>query len=313
MNKTAICIMMLEVLNSRGILKTNELADILDTNPRNISEYIKELQIAGYDIESIKGKNGGYYLNKKELFPVLRLTEEEKRLLDETNNYLLHRPDFINKKAYTLLASKISSSVNNLEQVKEVTIFDRFPLSIDTKVLEELYDKINNAIKNSVKIEVGYFSSNNREHTHILHPYKTFIYNNTWFLLAWNETVNDMGYFKLNRMNEVKVLNDKFTILRTYQESDYLDKFGMKQNGDYHHIVLDFYKLYIAISERVYGKNQVVKRIDKDITRLECDMQNEDMITSFVLGFGDKVKVIEPEWLKERIIDVAKKIIENGN
>ena len=96
-------------------------------------------------------------------------------------------------------------------------------------------------------------------------------------------------------------------------ESDYLDKFGMKQNGDYHHIVLDFYKLYIAISERVYGKNQVVKRIDKDITRLECDMQNEDMITSFVLGFGDKVKVIEPEWLKERIIDVAKKIIENGN
>lgn len=38
MGKSALCIRMLQILNSGKIYKVSELADLLETNPRNILE-----------------------------------------------------------------------------------------------------------------------------------------------------------------------------------------------------------------------------------------------------------------------------------
>ena len=64
MGKSAMCIQMLQILNSGRVYKASELADLLETNPRNIIEYKKELEEAGYYIISIPGKFGGYQLDK---------------------------------------------------------------------------------------------------------------------------------------------------------------------------------------------------------------------------------------------------------
>ena len=67
MGKTALCIRMLQILNTGRIYKVTELAEILNTNPRNIYEYKKELDEisidSGFYIETIPGKYGGYKLN----------------------------------------------------------------------------------------------------------------------------------------------------------------------------------------------------------------------------------------------------------
>ena len=59
MGKSANCIRMLLLLKARGFLTKEELAQLLETNIRNISEYRKELEEAGYRIESTTGKYGG--------------------------------------------------------------------------------------------------------------------------------------------------------------------------------------------------------------------------------------------------------------
>ena len=53
MGKTANCIMMLQILNVRDIVKISELSEMLETNPRNIIEYRKELEEIGYYIDSV--------------------------------------------------------------------------------------------------------------------------------------------------------------------------------------------------------------------------------------------------------------------
>ena len=65
MSKTSLSIQMLEILYSRGIVGIAELARLLDTNPRNIPEYKKVLEEAGYVIDTVPGRYGGYVLNKK--------------------------------------------------------------------------------------------------------------------------------------------------------------------------------------------------------------------------------------------------------
>jgi predicted DNA-binding transcriptional regulator YafY len=56
MNKAAACIKLIQILSVRNdYINTEELADLLETNPRNVREYIKELEVCGYTLESMKG------------------------------------------------------------------------------------------------------------------------------------------------------------------------------------------------------------------------------------------------------------------
>ena len=54
MNRCALCLQMLRLLKARGMMSRQELADELQTNIRNLSEFRKELETAGYVIESTR-------------------------------------------------------------------------------------------------------------------------------------------------------------------------------------------------------------------------------------------------------------------
>ena len=67
---------------------------MLETNIRNISEYRKELEEAGYRIESTTGKYGGYRLLPNSLFPVVSLRKDELQAVKEAQSYLKSHGDF---------------------------------------------------------------------------------------------------------------------------------------------------------------------------------------------------------------------------
>ena len=97
-----------------------------------------------------------------------------------------------------------------------------------------------------------------------------------------------------------------FRVLKTYQESDYLDEFGMKQNGNWYPIKLRLTGNYaMLVTERVYGKDQRVEKIDDRTTELSVKMQNKDSVLRFVLGFGKDCEVLEPTWLKDELMKVV--------
>lgn len=78
MNRTNLCIRMLQLLKARGKLNTTQLATELEVNPRNIREFKKELVLAGYNVEEVKGRYGGYILNDEYDLPVTIFTDEQK-------------------------------------------------------------------------------------------------------------------------------------------------------------------------------------------------------------------------------------------
>lgn len=128
------------------------------------------------------------------------------------------------------------------------------------------------------------------------------MYNLAWYVLAFNETINDVGYFKLNRIKEIELLNEKYYISKTFNEADYLDQYGMKNNGEYIPVSIEVSSPYAAlVKERIYGKNQQIISVDANTTILKCEMQNLASIVSFILGFGSKAKVLEPKEVKDAV------------
>ena len=114
MGKTSNCLKMLQILSSRRVYKGQELADILETNIRNIAEYRTELEMAGYYIEGIPGKYGGYRLITQSVIPTVRLNEAEQRALSSGAEYLKSRNDFPYSSDYEKAMGKVFAAVKHV-------------------------------------------------------------------------------------------------------------------------------------------------------------------------------------------------------
>lgn len=91
MNRTNLCIRMLQLLKARGKMNTTQLATELEVNPRNIREFKKELVLAGYNVEEVKGRYGGYILNDKYDLPVTIFSDEQRMLWCNPISLCVHK------------------------------------------------------------------------------------------------------------------------------------------------------------------------------------------------------------------------------
>ncbi len=310
-NKTAATIKLIQVLSARGeFISTSELADMIGTNPRNVKEYIKEIEVCGYKVDSLAGVYGGYRMNKASLLPAINLNNDEIKLLRDTVAYLSSKNDYFATGEIDCVMGKVLASLDDSRPVTPLTMVDKFPLAMAKDELQKRFTILNDGAESQYKVEIEYLSVSGKTKNHIIHPYKLFVYNGNWFVIAYNETVNDIGYFKLNRINNLFLTRNHFTVLKTYVEEDYLDGYGMVKNGEYYHVELELTNLNTVMKERVYGKNQSVIEIDDKHVKFSADMQNQEMILSFVLSFGNKCKVIEPAWLKDKVKEVLREELE---
>jgi predicted DNA-binding transcriptional regulator YafY len=285
------------------IIGVSELAEILETNPRNIPEYVRELREIGYDVRTVQGRYGGYYLERHNIFPSLKLSDKERDALMSGYEYLLARNDFMDRLEYGKAMGKITSAIMNRNTSEnETLIMNRYPLAMEQKDLQDRYLAVNQCIASKLVLDISYTASDNVESRRKIHPYKLYMYNNAWFVLAYDENTNEIRYFKLNRINKFEILGKKFRVLLAYKESDYLDEYGMKQNGEWYPIKLKITGKYaMLVKERIYGKNQTVEPIDKNTSILSVEMQNKEDILHFVLGFGANCEVLEPPWLRLKV------------
>lgn len=307
--RTSASIMMLQILYSRDLVSISELARLLGTNPRNIPEYKKELQYAGYLIDSVPGRYGGYRLVKQALFPSVKLEKAEQEALLRGFDYLLKRNDFLEKDSFGKAIAKISSAAVRSEQKDNTLIANRFPLAMPEEELTERYSAFSLCITSKREIEIEYLSTKNTVTKWFFHPFKLFMYNNAWCVLGQYRDSERVIYLKLNRVQKFSVTGNKFRIPLTYKESDYLDEYGMKQNGEWYPIKLKLTGPYaMLVKERIYGKEQTAEAVDENTSILSVSMQNIEAIKGFVLGFGTNCEVLEPLWLREKIMKEAEEI-----
>lgn len=65
MGKSYIALKLLDIMYDEKLHKISELQRELELSNSSVRIYVKELLDFGYDIQSYRGKNGGYKLDKK--------------------------------------------------------------------------------------------------------------------------------------------------------------------------------------------------------------------------------------------------------
>lgn len=311
MGKSAMCLQMLQILNSGKVYKCSDLAYLLETNSRNIIEYKKELEEAGYYITSIPGKYGGYKLEQTTVIPSLKFTQKEIDCLTFSSIFLTKYALFPEKKQYELAISKIFSTIKHQPIKNEIYVINKEPFVMDDDDLANRFSVVGKAIAEKKKMILKYFIDYDKIHETTFNPYDMFLYDDMWYVIGWDEVLCDISVVKLHLISLCDMLADKFVIYKYYNIHDYIDEYGFKKDNDWQHIKLKINNnLLMNFKERVYGKNLKITRTRGKTSTVDLDMVNKKDILNLVLEFGKDVVVLEPSWLIDELLSYQEYILK---
>lgn len=203
MSKVANMLKMLKILKDEKIHNMNDIAEKIEISPRMVKQYKNELEQAGIYIESKRGINGGYSLNKELNNIDIGLTYQELIKLKEIEQYFNENQDF--KKLIGKIIGSYEKNINEADLKKINRIQELGKIN-----LKDTYLSLRKAINRKNKVKIKYYSNDSGLNDRVIHPAEMFYYLEEWYVAAFCEKRNAIRLFKLNDIQEYEILDDKY-------------------------------------------------------------------------------------------------------
>lgn len=194
---------MLKILKDEKIHNMKDIAEKIEISPRMVKQYKNELEQAGIYIESKRGINGGYSLNKELNNIDIGLTYQELIKLKEIEQYFNENQDF--KKIIGKIIESYEKNINEADLKKINRIQELGKIN-----LKDTYLSLRKAINRKNKVKIKYYSNDSGLNDRIIHPAEMFYYLEEWYVAAFCEKRNAIRLFKLNDIQEYEILDDKY-------------------------------------------------------------------------------------------------------
>lgn len=312
MYRSALCLEMLKILNQRDLVTIETLAEKLETNPRNIPIFKKELEMAGYVIETVRGRYGGYRLSQKALLPVPKLTQQQHDALSSAVEYLAHQPDFLDLKEFEKAIEAIQSAVAFQKENDKIVFRNEKNERIDE--MRHAIEICHKAIKESHCISFEYKSIHaDSFQTVILHPYEVLNIQSQYYCLGYNRDKLSYRIYKFSelRMQKVKILESTFIRDTQFNVNQYIGKSGlMKDEGIELECIIDGdYSVYLY--EKGIGVHSKMSWMDDKKLHVITFIEGKQAAMQFLGSLGSHVNIIKPLTLKEEMKQEVIKMLEN--
>lgn len=203
MSKVANMLKMIKILKDEKIHNMKDLAEKIEISPRMVKQYKNELEQAGIYIESKRGINGGYSLNKELNNIDIGLTYQELIKLKEIEQYFNDDQDF--KKIIGKIIESYEKNINEADLKKINRIQELGKIN-----LKDTYLSLRKAINRKNKVKIKYYSNDSGLNDRVIHPAEMFYYLEEWYVAAFCEKRNAIRLFKLNDIQEYEILDDKY-------------------------------------------------------------------------------------------------------
>lgn len=194
---------MIKILKDEKIHNMKDISEKIEISPRMVKQYKNELEQAGIYIESKRGINGGYSLNKELNNIDIGLTYQELIKLKEIEQYFNENQDF--KKIIGKIIESYEKNINEADLKKINRIQELGKIN-----LKDIYLSLRKAINRKNKVKIKYYSNDSGLNDRVIHPAEMFYYLEEWYVAAFCEKRNAIRLFKLNDIQEYEILDDKY-------------------------------------------------------------------------------------------------------
>jgi predicted DNA-binding transcriptional regulator YafY len=161
---------------------------------------------------------------------------------------------------------------------------------------------IKDAINQSRLVGFDYYAPSG-DSKRVIEPYLLVFQWSNWYLYGYCLACDDFRMFKLNRLWGIYTSEDSFT-MRKYPEL----KFEISEIYENKiHLVATFEASCKWRLIEEYGIDSFTHRSDGQLL-FQCDFANKENLMIWILGFGDKVKIIEPSTIIDEYLKVIHQI-----
>lgn len=285
------------ILVSKKTVTAKELADEFDVSIRTIYRDIEILSANGVPVFSSQGKGGGIsIMDGYSIDKTLVSDNEQKQILMALESVNATGQVDV-KESLVKLGGLFKKNEVNWLQID----FSPWSQNENDKII---FESIKNSIFNKQKISFLYFNTKGETSNRIVEPYKLVFKANYWYLYGFCTKRNDMRYFKLTRIEELKILDETF-IKRQLKE----EKYTYEESNNNIDIKL---KIDGSMGFRVYDEfRRGTIKMEEDYFIVNINVPYSDWIYGYLLSFGNAVEVLEPANIREEYIKKVKNILKN--
>jgi len=303
------------LLQNRPNMTSRDLAEHFGVSRRTIFRDLRALSESGVPLTYSEG--GGYEILEGYQLPPLMLTAREAATLLvgtefmrlQSDASLREDADEVSLKIRSVLPREIREYVDRLS---ENTVLDPYWSQAIQSEGEESgkWFKLSEAVARSRKVIMEYFVESRQELTQRrVDPLGLVYYTDHWNLIAFDHLREEIRNFRLDRIEEMFVLTERFERPEGFDLQTYLE--GEGRRSDPKQVKLSFLASMFArvraqIPARIEDEVEAGDRID-----ITFSFDNMSYLASWLLRFGADVVVQEPKDLIERHQQAARAITSN--
>jgi len=295
-------------------LSVNDLISKLAENGikaerKTIYDDIETLRQFGYDVILEKTKTYGYYIGKRDFeLPELKLLADA-----------VQSSKFITERKTMQLIKKLEGlmSKNDAGKLRRQVYVQNRVKSMNESIYYSV-DALHEAISEDKKISFKYFNYDIQKNQvfrrggelYIISPAALTWNEENYYLIAYSEERNSITHFRVDRMSNVKKLNEgRHIAAKEFKLAEYSKKvFGMFGGAEAEVKLRVNNKLISGVIDR-FGKDIIMIPDGNDHFTIRVRVALSPIFYGWLFQFGDLCKVIEPQSLKEELKNRAEEFL----
>jgi len=293
-------------LQSRPLVRAQDLAEKFDVSIRTIYRDVKTLENAGIPIIGEAGS--GYSLMDGYKLPPVMFTKEEvlsfitaEKLMQKFSHQSLgNHYQTAMEKVRSVLRYSDRNLIENIE--KQIDIFNYQPKTEDT--IKNIIPTILESIAEKKQLTIEYKTVDSKVSHRTIEAVGIFFEFNYWYIMAYCILRNDFRQFRVDRILQITKTQTPFL-----QEYGQINDYRKNSNGNKTKVRLLVNKKiigHLSNSKKYYGLTEEIERGNDVEMIFETDWINEGF-PRWLITFADYAEILEPEFLKTTM----KNLIQN--
>ena len=297
-------------------ITTKQIIDYLEKNSitaerKSIYDDIESLKSFGIKINKNSNRSGGgYYISEREFeLPELKL------LVDAVQACRFIPQDMTRKLIKKLERKASAADKKQLQRDVEVGEIRTINGNIFSNI-----DGIYQGIHENCQISFDYMDWNIQKKLEsrdgkirVVSPWKLIWNNEFYYLAAYDKKDKKIKHYRVDKMDNVKVLEDKRENLKEYNNMNVVQYtngiFGMF-GGEVVNVTLNFPKHMIGVVIDRFGHEVSVRPLPDDTINVHVRVNVSEQFFGWLAGLRE-ARIVSPSEVKEKYLDHLHKILEN--
>ncbi|MBX2871439.1 MAG: YafY family transcriptional regulator [Saprospiraceae bacterium] len=312
MNKFDRVFSILVLLQTRRILKAKTIAERFGISLRTVYRDIRTLKNAGVPISGDPGI--GYSIMEGYRLPPLMFNEGEAAALLTAEKFIGRLTDKETQAYYSNAMVKIKAILRSSEKQALEVLDDSIAISNTQGDKGKTYlQDLLRSIASKQLLKMLYTKADGSSSERKLEPIGCYHHKNNWYLVAFCQLKKDYRTFKLNRIVNLQVLEQRFdkTHIRL---QDYIDRQDQswKKEHPFHAIEIAFTPAFLQFAEsRKYYFGFVEQNTENGNVHMKFLNSSLEIMARWLLQFGDQATIIAPLELRDRIKVLATQLYQH--